>query len=104
MARPAPLITPAMAQQAVRCLNNVSTSTAALAKSELALGMVIYTVSDRTKLPREDVARVLEELVKLPKRCLVSDDEVEEIEEIEEIEVGEKTPCRKKRRAKRKKK
>lgn len=90
--RGTPLIAPALAQQAVRCIKKAAAGVEALATSELALGMTVYTISNETSLSRADVAKVLEQITKLPENCLVSEEKEEE-----------KTPKRKKRRRRAKK-
>lgn len=91
MARGTPLIAPALAQQAIRCIKKAAAGADALTTSDLALGMAVFTLSEELKMDRHDVRRVLEELVKLPEHCLVTE------------EVEEEKPRRRRRPGKKKK-
>ena len=72
MAKETPLIAPAMAQQAIRCIKRAADGAAALITSTLAFGMAVFTLSEELKIDRDDVKRVLEGLATLPDSCLVT--------------------------------
>jgi len=77
--RGVPIIAPALAQQAARCIKKAADGIEGLAKSELALAMVLHTISVETELDREDVAKVVTELARLPVHCL-GEESIEEEE------------------------
>ncbi len=93
--RGVPLIAPALVRKAVQCINRAAAGVKALAESELALGVVVYTLSTETDLSRSEIARVLEGIGKLPEHCLAGKEPEEE---------EKKAPRQRGRRAKKKKK
>jgi hypothetical protein len=86
--RGTPLIAPALAQKAARCIKKAAAGVESLADSELALAMTIHTVVEETGLDRKDVAKVLETIAELPKHCLCEPEEDIEIETVEEPKRG----------------
>jgi len=78
MAKGTPLIAPTLAQQTIRSIKKAADGASALTASDLAFSMAVFTLSEELKIDRDDVRRVLEELVKLPEHCLVTEKVEEE--------------------------
>ena len=96
-----PIIAPAVAQKAVRCIRKATAGIEGLAESDLALSVVLQAVSTDAEVSREVVVAVLQSLERLPQLCLCEEPEVEEIE-VEETDTEK--PPRRRRRATRAKK